>query len=74
MDAITIQWNPEDQDVEVGFDAKAFKNWDFVAAILHIAQAKVETQRRLVLAANMQQQARDHMLRQQVARGLKNGN
>lgn len=39
---IDVVWNPETQEVDLRFDNKQFRSWNFVVAILDRAKAKAE--------------------------------
>ncbi len=69
LPGIVVGFDPEAQQVHLKFDAKDFRTWEFVEAILDMA---VEKAKQLKIAARMQamQQAQIDQQAQQV---IKNG-
>ena len=73
LPALAIGWDADKQQVLLDFNPEHFRTWDFVLALLQMAQRKAETQLRsqqVQAMAEAQQQAQQNaLLRKQILRG-----
>ncbi len=58
---IEVRWDAATQNVQLDFDTKQFKSWDFLVAVLDMAKAQAEFNRRMA-----QQMAAQQAMQQQV--------
>ena len=64
--ALTVVWDDKHKRVSLQFSQAEFQTWEFVLAVLHMAQIQAEDNKRLAQMADLQRQAQQ----QQAVRNL----
>lgn len=70
---LTIEFDNESQTANVAFSRDEFKNWDFVIAVLDMAKARCETEKRLRAVQAMQHAEQAARENRAVAKQILNG-
>lgn len=67
----TIRFNPTLQAIDLKYDPKEFKTWDFVLGILQMAVVKITQVRNMQIVQQLQQQQMQAMAEAQEAERVK---
>lgn len=70
---ITVTWDPETQSVDLSFDDKQFRTWNFVEAILRLGHDLAAHRHKVALTQQMQAQMLAQQQESAVRRSIING-
>lgn len=68
--ALMIGWDEANQCVEIKFDNRQFKTWDFILGILKMAEKKAEFYRQMEFARHLKQQQEEAARVMQIKRSV----
>ncbi len=71
LPTIKVSLDAATQTVALDFDTKQFKTWDYLIAVLDMAKAHAEMNRRMAQNAAMQQMAQQQMIAAQEEAAVK---